>query len=307
VRKVKDVQSVNRKMSQSPTLVRRVACIISLKTALKPVVCEHKVLDNVSVWHIIIFTLNYAQSGTDQTILPASTRYAECAPAGRQARHLPGQRLLRSGRSAAGEVRDASAGRDRQEARQRGGESVRLLATVLLPGAGSLSARRTCWPVTAETRTAIRAQTDTRADGFRCSTPRGRPGHFQFSSGRTNRRTLWRLGPPAQHRPPGAASKKTPVSTELDAVVGNDRRLVAAYEELRSRAVERLHHRGPGIAILMTRGFRCWMEACGQLLGSPSGTGPQTCLESCSLVGLRGEVVVLLASILLRRASKGMA
>jgi hypothetical protein len=96
------------------------------------------------------------------------------------------------------------------------------------------------------------------------------------------------------------------LSPDREAVGGSDRRLVAAYEELRSQAVERFQQ-GPGMAILMTRGFRCWMEACGQLLGSPSVSGPQKCLEACSPVGLRGEVVVLLASILLHRASKGMA
>ena len=95
------------------------------------------------------------------------------------------------------------------------------------------------------------------------------------------------------------------MSADSDFVVGSDRRLIAAYEELRSQAVERFQQ-GAGMAILMTRGFRCWMEACGQLLGSPSETGPQKCLESCSPVGLRGEVVALLASILLHKAWKGM-
>lgn len=95
------------------------------------------------------------------------------------------------------------------------------------------------------------------------------------------------------------------MSADSNSVVGADRRLVAAYEELRSQAVKRFQQ-GPGMAILMTRGFRCWMEACGQILGSPLETGPQKCLESCSPDGLRGEVVVLLASILLHRASKGV-
>ena len=94
------------------------------------------------------------------------------------------------------------------------------------------------------------------------------------------------------------------MSAGSDSVVGSDRRLVAAYEELRSQAVKRIRQ-GPGMAILMARGFRCWMDACGQILGSPSETGTEKCLESCSPVGLRGEVVVLLAGILLHRASKG--
>src|SRR5262249_36337822 len=157
---------------------------------------------------------------------------------------------------------------------------------------------RTRRSVAAETRAAIWTQTDAGTHGFRRATPRGRSGHLQFRSGRTNRRALWRLSPPAQHRPPGAAPKKTPLSADPDSVVGVDGRLVAAYEELRSQAVNRFQQ-GPGMAILMTRGFRCWMEACGQILGSPSQTGPQKCLESSSPAGLRGEVVVLLASILL--------
>ena len=95
------------------------------------------------------------------------------------------------------------------------------------------------------------------------------------------------------------------MSAEPDSIVGGDRRHVAAYEELRSQAVKQFRQ-GAGMAILMTRGFRCWMDACGQILGSPSETGPQKYSESCSPVGLRGEVVVLLASILLHKASKGV-
>ena len=72
------------------------------------------------------------------------------------------------------------------------------------------------------------------------------------------------------------------------------------------QVVER-RQQGPGIAIMMTRGFRCWMEACGQLLGAPSRTELQERAESCSPAGLRGEVVILLATILLRRASRGIA
>jgi hypothetical protein len=95
------------------------------------------------------------------------------------------------------------------------------------------------------------------------------------------------------------------LSAGSDSVVGSDHRLIAAYEELRCQAVKRFQQ-GPGMAILMTRGFRCWMDACGQVLGPPSQTRPQSCPESCSPVGLRGEMVVLLASILLHRASKGV-
>ena len=93
----------------------------------------------------------------------------------------------------------------------------------------------------------------------------------------------------------------------LAAVSGDDRRLVAAYEELRSQAVEEWQ-RGPGLALLRNRGFRCWMEACGQLLDAPCRSGilkdhPATDVPA----GLRGEMVLLLASMLLHRMFRGVA
>jgi hypothetical protein len=85
-----------------------------------------------------------------------------------------------------------------------------------------------------------------------------------------------------------------------------DRRLVAAYEEIRSQALQGWR-RGPGLALMMARGLRCWMEAGSQLFAKagsctqvPDQTAPPV---PCSF---NGELVVLLASMLLRRASKGI-
>ena len=301
--KAKDVHYVNTMMPVGLALTYRSTARLFQLRVIYSMACAHKGLDNCRHLDIIVFTA-YVGIGAEQTIVPAASRYAEPASGRRHTRKLPPKRVLRPGRSAASQVRDASAGRYRKHASQSGRQSIRLLAAFFLSGTGSLWRSWTRRPAAAETRAAIRAQTDAGTDGFRCATPCGRSGHLQFPSGQTNRRALWRLGSPAQHRSPGAAPKKTTLSAS-DSVVGSDRRLVAAYEELRSQAVERFQQ-GPGMAILMTRGFRCWMEACGQLLGSPSETGPRKCLESCSPVGFRGEVVVLLASILLHRASKGM-
>ena len=104
----------------------------------------------------------------------------------------------------------------------------------------------------------------------------GRSAHFQSAIGQSNCRALWRLSSPAQHRPAVAPSKKTPVSVAPVAASLNDRRLLAAYEELRSQAVEQWT-RGPGLALMRTRGFRCWMEACRQLLDAPSRSGIRAC------------------------------
>jgi hypothetical protein len=86
-----------------------------------------------------------------------------------------------------------------------------------------------------------------------------------------------------------------------------DRRLVAAYEELRSQALGGWQ-RGPGFALMLTRGFRCWMDACRQLLDTASirlqaPDRPESLLPT----GLRSEVVILLAGMLIHKASKGVA
>ncbi|HEY6373450.1 MAG TPA: hypothetical protein VIX37_22935 [Candidatus Sulfotelmatobacter sp.] len=59
---------------------------------------------------------------------------------------------------------------------------------------------------------------------------------------------------------------------------------------------------------MMARGFRCWMEACNQLFAK-EGSCTQVPDRAAPPVpsGFNGELVVLLASMLLRRASKGIA
>jgi len=97
------------------------------------------------------------------------------------------------------------------------------------------------------------------------------------------------------------------VSPEPSAISFADPRLVAAYEELRSQAVQGWR-RGPGLTLMMARGFRCWMEACNQLFASQdSCTQVPDRLAPSMPSGFRGEVVIVLASMLLRRASKGIA
>jgi hypothetical protein len=97
------------------------------------------------------------------------------------------------------------------------------------------------------------------------------------------------------------------VSPEPAAISLADRRLVAAYEELRFQAVQGVR-RGPGLALMMARGFRGWMEACSQLFANQGSCTQVPDRPAPSMPsGFRGEVVILLASMLLRRASKGIA
>jgi hypothetical protein len=82
-----------------------------------------------------------------------------------------------------------------------------------------------------------------------------------------------------------------------------DSRLVTAYEELRAQAVAGWR-RGPGLALMLTRGFRCWMEVCRQLLDAASTSQTPACRPEHPVADLRNEIVIVLASMLLHRASK---
>ena len=86
-----------------------------------------------------------------------------------------------------------------------------------------------------------------------------------------------------------------------------DRRLITAYEELRSQAVQGWRQ-GPGLALIITRGFRCWMEVCSQFLASEGSQSQAPALPAIAVPsGVRGEFIMLLASMLLQRVSRGIA
>jgi hypothetical protein len=266
-----------------------------------------KELDNSHVSNIIVFTGWHGNPAANQTITAPPAGHAESSPAGSPPRELSEQRLLRSGRSAAGQVRDAAAGGYRETAGQPGSQSVRLITPVVLSGADRISRSWPRWSVTTKARSSIRAQTDGRTHAVCGATARRRTRDLQFPTSRASRTALRRLGSPAQHRPSTAASKKTPVSPEPTSSCLADRRLVTAYEELRCQVLQGWR-RGPGLGLMITRGFRCWMEACSQLLTNESSRAqaldrPEPSVSS----GIRGELVVLLASMLLHRVSKGIA
>ena len=91
------------------------------------------------------------------------------------------------------------------------------------------------------------------------------------------------------------------------AIPFTDQRLVAAYEELRSQAVQGWPQ-GPGLALLITRGFRGWMEACSQFLAKEGSRsqGPESPTTSMPS-GVRSEFIVVLASMVLQTVFKEIA
>lgn len=304
------VHTVKRKISsESAAFAYTFIAVVFLATRFESLAAlgTRKKLDNELYSYIIVFTASHGRSTTVQTIISSPDGFAESSSPGCPAREFSGQRVLRSGRFAAGQVRDAAARRGRPATGQPGSKGIWLLASVVLSGAGSLSRSWSRRAVATQTRAAVRAQADGRAYAVCGTTPSRRAGNLQPSAGRSNRTTLQRLGSPAQHRSSATASKKTAVSPEPAAISLADRRLVAAYEELRCQAAEGCR-RGPGLALLMARGFRCWMKASSQLLANECSTTPALDSPKPAMPsGLRGELIILLASMLLHRVSKEIA
>jgi len=94
------------------------------------------------------------------------------------------------------------------------------------------------------------------------------------------------------------------MSAEPRTVPFADSGLISAYEELRAQAVAGWR-RGPGLALMLTRGLRCWMEAARRLLDTASISHPPVCRSEYRFAAdARHEIVTVLASMLFHRVSK---
>ena len=191
---------------------------------------------------------------------------AGCAPSA-----VPEQRILRSQRLGAGEIRDATTGPCGQAGGFSNGQGVWFLPPVVLPSGIYLRARWFVRIASPEAWSEKRSQAHSGSDEVRGrATNRGAITEFR-SAGRTGTAQVPRESAPPQHRAAAAAGKKTPISllpTYTAAPLEKDG-LIAAYEELRRQALN--GQRGPGLALFMRRGMREWMNACWLCL-APSPT-----------------------------------
>lgn len=302
--KAKDVHCVNRMMSARAVAADGRWRIGALYLPALIDGYEQKQLDKFQECNIIVLTACHVRPATAQTIASARQSHAQSATRGRQTLGVSGQRVLRCRRFIASEIRDVAARRDRQTARQPGGQGIRDVSPLLLSSTGRVSGSRARRAVAAQTRAPIRSQADTGTDDVRRATSSSRAGHLQCAIGRSDPRTACHFRSSAQYRPSAPASKKTPLSAETVSPASTDHWFVAAYEDLRRQAVEGWRQ-GLGFGILVSRGLRCWMEVCGQLLDTRSQTPPHS--ETALPPTVRNEVVILLAGILLHRARKVIA
>lgn len=87
-------------------------------------------------------------------------------------------------------------------------------------------------------------------------------------------------------------------------VSGSDSALVSCYERLRRRALGAPdgEDRGLGLALLVRQGMKSWMQAWSQYVTRESAmSATKTDIEAVSSIRSSGEVVVILASMVLGR------
>ena len=240
--------------------------------ALLSITFRQKRLDKIPAYVVIIFTAatqpnreNENAAGEKQLRQAEGVRAArntEPPPAGCAPSFVPEQRILRSQRLAAGEIRDATTGPCGQTGGFPNGPGVWFLPPVVLPSGIRLRARWLVRITSPEAWSAKRSQAHFGSDEVR-----GRaasPGAITElrSAGRAGAAQLPRESAPPQHRAAASAGKKTPISllpAHTAAPLEKDG-WTAAYEELRRQILN--GQRGPGLALFMRRGMREWINAC---------------------------------------------
>ena len=138
----------------------------------------------------------------------ARTRLPQPSPRARARPTVPGQRLLRSPRSPAGQVRDAAPCARGRRVRQRQRRPIRVVPPYVLPGATCLRGGRAAGAIAEAARTATAAQAQRRGGRGLARRP-GATTAAQFpGTRRTGARAVRPLGAPAQCRARAGAEKK---------------------------------------------------------------------------------------------------
>lgn len=100
-------------------------------------------------------------------------------------------------------------------------------------------------------------------------------------------------------------SKKAPVDSAPYQKRPPDPELTAAYEQLRGQVlgIPDPLSRGPGLAVLLERGMKAWMEAY-QRWSERASVSQKVPTSTPLCVSVRNEAVVLLTSLLLERTAQ---
>ena len=264
---------------------------------------RQKGLEVSSILDIISFTYRHA-SFFSKTGTAPSGRRAERQIRRRHGRVVSAERVFRSRRLGAGQVRDAAASATRGTAREPSCSNLWLFPAFVLSGTSRF---RRGWlgRITAsQTRTTRRPQVDKRSDGFGQPDP-GTGCVFVLAGDRpAHPAAVSDFRSPAQYRSPVEPSKKTQLSAGGATECGQHTELSMAYEQLRGLilGVTGKPPRGPGLAVVLERGMKAWIDAYRQwsALTAASKTA-RSPLSTTLRAPVQNDVVVLLTGMLLER------
>jgi hypothetical protein len=309
--KVNDAGCVKLMMSSDGRRHRRSSRLITGINQVFTYKCRHNELDNALWLGVIVFTLlepfrptynDGRQNTRNQAESSSTSRHAQSSARSGHSPVVSDERFLRCRRYDPGQVRDAPPGAGRAAADNRVRKSIWFLTAVVLSGTTGVRAERIVGIDTAETWPSQRTQADGRGDGVSQPSSRQRLIPENRRLGANRGREVRCGGAPPQHRTSTLTTKKTPVSLIPSAASADQ--LVSRYEELRRQVLDRYSgiYRGPGLALLLQRGMRAWMEVSSIYPTTPSSTTPRPSTREPVLASeQRGEMVMILASMALHR------
>jgi hypothetical protein len=273
---------------------------------------RHKDLDNGLPDGVILFTLleplrpshiDGRQNTRNQAESSPTSRHAQSSARRDHSPIVPNKRFLRSRRYDPGQVRDAAPSACRAAAGHSVGKGIWFLTPLFLSGTTGIRAERSVGIDTAETWASQRTQANHRCHGVSQQSSSQRFITTDRGFGADGERRVRCGGAPPQHRTSTLTAKKTPMSPIPSAMCGNNE-LVGQYEELRRQVLDRSLgiHRGPGLALLIQRGMRAWMDVSSICSNTPSSTTLRPSNREDVLASdQRGEIVMVLAAMALHR------
>src|SRR6266851_8449688 len=186
-----------------------------------------------------------------QTAGLAPTRHSPSTPGCGDRHAVSRQRIFRPARWRSGEIRDAPPRAGRFGVGESGRRCLRLLAAVVLPGAGRLCPTRIGGIIATQAWTAAGPQADDRRNGFHHHVADQRTQPDFRRAGAPDQGKVRRDRTSPQYRTPiGAPGKKTSLSAADTYDTSRTRNLAADYEPLRTQVLAGQHH-GHGLSILV--------------------------------------------------------
>jgi hypothetical protein len=261
-----------------------------------------KGLDNRDDIDVIKFTCSWGYDSFSRPPAKApdasSPRDPQPSAGDRHRSPVSRQRVLRSPRSVAGQIRDAASGPGREKFCQRFCTCLWVLSSVVLPGPIRVSAGGSLRPLSPQTRPPKRTQTHRRSDGLHRPAALRRPFAQSGTTGPSRSEAIPAACASPQHRSTFAAGKKTALKSRI---TNNHEALRSAYEDLRTQVFA--GGRGPGLVLFIRHGMREWLEVCGSATVVTVTIEPAERARNPQVVPpeMRSEIVLILAGLFLRK------